>query len=59
MKTMIKEVINMARHKNFSIYAGLTIFALALSIGIFSWISGVHPGLLSAPGCTSNINRCV
>ncbi len=48
----------MAIHKNFYIYAGLTILALALSIGLFSWLNGVRPGVLSAPGFASYINRC-
>lgn len=39
----------MAIHKNFYIYAGLTILALALSIGLFSWLNGVRPDVLSAP----------
>ena len=55
---MIQEVINMAIQKNFYIYAGLTILALALSsISIFSWLNGVRPGVLSAPGSTAYFNR--
>lgn len=59
METMIKEVINMAKYKNLSIYTGLTIFALALSIGVLSWLTGVRPDFLSPPGCTSYLTRCV
>ena len=48
----------MAIQKNFYIYAGLTILALALSsISIFSWLNGVRPGVLSAPGSTAYFNR--
>ncbi len=55
---MTQEVINMAIHENFYIYAGLAILALALSIGLFSWLNGVHPGALLAPGFASYINKC-
>lgn len=47
----------MARNQNFYIYAGLTILALALSIGLFSWLNGVRPGFISAPGFPSYISR--
>ena len=54
---MIQEVINVAIHKNFYICAGLAILALALSIGVLSWLNGVRPGVLSAPGSISYFNR--
>lgn len=53
---MIQEVINMAIHNDFYIYAGLTILALALSIGIFTWFNGVRPDMFSVPFSTALIN---
>jgi len=47
----------MAIQKNFYVYAGMTILALALSIGIFSWLTGVRPDILSVPVSMVYVNR--